>query len=107
MEPTAGRLGRDPGPALPDRAARWSPRTSRSWPRYVDEKMRPPPTSPDGRFLQMAVLAALNIADEYFRVRRRAAQPAPVAQRARELERLLDAALGSDTRVSPPVSRGP
>jgi cell division protein ZapA (FtsZ GTPase activity inhibitor) len=53
--------------------------------------------SPSGDTLKLAVLAALNIADEYFRLlddeRRQSDQ---VATRAAELERVLDLALGLD-----------
>src|ERR671921_966056 len=63
---------------------------------YVDEKMRlAAKESPAGDTLKLAVLAALNIADEYFRViddERR--QNDQVAHRAAELERMLDLALG-------------
>jgi cell division protein ZapA len=63
---------------------------------YVDEKMRlAARESPAGDTLKLAVLAALNIADEYFRViddERR--QNDQVANRAAELERMLDLALG-------------
>ena len=65
---------------------------------YVNEKMRLAlKESPAGDTLKLAVLAALNIADEYFRVlddeRRQSDQ---VATRAAELERVLDLALGLD-----------
>jgi len=63
---------------------------------YVDEKMRLAlRESPAGDTLKLAVLAALNIADEYFRVldeERR--QNDQVATRAAALERVLDLALG-------------
>jgi cell division protein ZapA len=64
---------------------------------YVDEKMRlAVKECPSGDTLKVAVLAALNIADEYFRagdeVRER---HTGFARRARELERLLDLALAS------------
>lgn len=63
---------------------------------YVDEKMRlAARESPAGDTLKLAVLAALNIADEYFRAiddERR--QNDQVAHRAAELERMLDLALG-------------
>ena len=66
---------------------------------YVNEKMRLAlKESPAGDTLKLAVLAALNIADEYFRVlddERR--QNDQVATRAAELERVLDLALGFDT----------
>jgi cell division protein ZapA len=66
---------------------------------YVDEKIRlAARESPAGDTLKLAVLAALNIADEYFRIldedRRQNDQ---VAHRAAELERMLDLALGLDT----------
>ncbi len=64
---------------------------------YVDEKMRlAVKECPSGDTLKIAVLAALNIADEYFRagdeVRDR---QIGLAQRAKELERMLDLALAS------------
>jgi cell division protein ZapA len=66
---------------------------------YVDEKMRLAlKECPSGDTLKVAVLAALNIADEYFRscddVRDR---QMGFAHRARELERMLDLALASTT----------
>jgi len=62
---------------------------------YVDEKMRAAAeTAPTGDSLRLAVLSALNIADELFRCRdaneTRAGQ---FAERAEELERLLDRVL--------------
>jgi cell division protein ZapA len=62
---------------------------------YVDEKIRAAAeTTPTGDSLRLAVLAALNIADELFRCRdttkRRDGQ---LAERAGELERLLDRVL--------------
>jgi cell division protein ZapA len=64
---------------------------------YVDEKMKlAVKECPSGDTLKIAVLAALNIADEYFRaceeVRDR---QVGLAHRARELERILDLALAS------------
>ena len=63
---------------------------------YVDEKMRlAARESPAGDTLKLAVLAALNIADEYFRIlddERR--QNDQVANRAAALERMVDLALG-------------
>ena len=63
---------------------------------YVDEKMRlASRESPAGDTLKLAVLAALNIADEYFRLaddERR--QNDQVANRAAALERMMDLALG-------------
>jgi len=62
---------------------------------YVDEKMRAASESaPSGDSLRLAVLAALNIADECFRAREEdSAQRAGVTQRAQALERMLDLAL--------------
>ena len=51
--------------------------------------------SPAGDTLKLAVLAALNIADEYFRARDdEQRRQDDVAHRAEELERMLDLALG-------------
>ena len=57
---------------------------------YVDEKMRLASEANDDRdFLRVAVLAALNLADEVFRRRReREDRRAVLATRAGELERL-------------------
>ncbi len=63
---------------------------------YVDEKMRLAMREcPQGDSLKVAVLAALNIADEYFRARddMRLGHDS-LAHRAGELERMLDLALG-------------
>jgi len=74
---------------------------------YVDEKMRlAARESPAGDTLKLAVLAALNIADEYFRVlddERR--QNDQVANRAAALERMLDLALSLDDGQSRAVAR--
>ena len=63
---------------------------------FVNEKMRlAARESPAGDTLKLAVLAALNIADEYFRIlddERR--QNDQVANRAAALERMMDLALG-------------
>jgi cell division protein ZapA len=63
---------------------------------YVDEKIRlASKETPAGDTLKLAVLAALNIADEVFRGRedeRRGS--ASLTARAAELERMLDLALG-------------
>ncbi|HJR58472.1 MAG TPA: cell division protein ZapA [Vicinamibacterales bacterium] len=65
---------------------------------YVDQKMRAASRETTaGDTLKIAVLAALNIADECFRVQaderhRRDA----ITSRAEELERMLDLALGLD-----------
>src|SRR4030081_3580146 len=65
---------------------------------YVDEKMRAAADStPTGDALRLAVLAALNVADELFRCRDvNRARTGEIAERAGELERLLDGLLGSD-----------
>jgi len=68
---------------------------------YVDEKMRLASEANDTTdFLRVAVLAALNLADEVFRHRvEREDRSAVLATRAGELERLLDQALASDPRL--------
>jgi len=64
---------------------------------FVDEKMRAAAEStPSGDSVRLAVLAALNIADELFRCQdaqqeRRGA----IAERTEALERLVDAALAT------------
>jgi len=62
---------------------------------YVEQKMAlAAKESPAGDTLKIAVLAALNIADECFRAREEGTtQRTDVTARARELERLLDLAL--------------
>jgi len=62
---------------------------------YVDDKMRAAADStPTGDTLRLAVLAALNIADELFRCRDTTrARDGELAERAGELERLLDRVL--------------
>ena len=68
---------------------------------YVDEKMRLASEANDTTdFLRVAVLAALNLADEIFPHRaERADRTAVLANRAGELERLLDQVLASDPRL--------
>jgi cell division protein ZapA len=63
--------------------------------RYVDEKMHAAADStPTGDALRLAVLAALNIADELFRCRDATRdRDGVLAERAEELERLLDRVL--------------
>lgn len=65
---------------------------------YVDEKMRVASReTPGSDTLKVAVLAALNIADEYFRARdEQKHRHEQLASRAGELERMLDLALGVD-----------
>ena len=62
---------------------------------YVDVKMRAAADSaPAGDSLRLAVLAALNIADELFRCHdANRARDGQLAERAEELERLLDRVL--------------
>ena len=62
---------------------------------YVDEKMRAAADStPTGDSLRLAVLTALNVADELFRCREGSrARSGELAERAGELERLLDRVL--------------
>ena len=62
---------------------------------YVDEKIRTAAEStPTGDSLRLAVIAALNIADELFRCRDvTRARDGQLAERAGELERLLDRVL--------------
>jgi cell division protein ZapA len=62
---------------------------------YVDEKIRlASDSTPTGDSLRLAVLAALNIADELFHARDSArGLDGEVARRAGELERLLDRVL--------------
>ena len=59
---------------------------------YVDEKMRAAADqTPTGHSLRLAVLTALNVADELFRCREAArARTGELAERAGELERLVD-----------------
>ena len=62
---------------------------------YVDEKVRAAAeATPTGDSLRFAILAALNIADELFRCREVTRDRAgALAERAGELERLLDRVL--------------
>jgi cell division protein ZapA len=62
---------------------------------FVEEKMRAAgEATPAGDSLRLAVLAALNIADELFRCRDATnAGNGQLAERAGELERLLDSVL--------------
>jgi cell division protein ZapA len=62
---------------------------------YVDEKMKAAgDTTPNGEALRVAVLAALNIADELFRSRdQNRARDGELAERTEELEKLLDRVL--------------
>lgn len=62
---------------------------------YVDEKIKAAADStPTGDSLRLAVLAALNVADELFRVREATrARDSQIAERAGELERIVDRVL--------------
>src|SRR5262245_23098547 len=63
---------------------------------YVDQKMRAASDSaPASDMLGLAVLVALNIADEFFREREREAHPpsGELHERAVRLERIVDEAL--------------
>jgi cell division protein ZapA len=74
---------------------------------YVEAKMQlAARESPAGDTLKIAVLAALNIADECFRARLEgSAHRTDLTQRALELERMLDLALGpADGAAEPPVA---
>jgi cell division protein ZapA len=64
---------------------------------YVDEKIRAANEStPASDMLRLAVLAALNIADELFRCQQvQQASRGALAERTEALERLLDAALAT------------
>ncbi len=66
---------------------------------YLDQKMRlASRETPAGDTLKVAILAALNIADEYFRSRDESLRHHDrVAHRAGEVERMLDLALALDT----------
>jgi cell division protein ZapA len=59
---------------------------------YVDEKMRAAAEStPTGDSVRLAVLTALNLADELFRCKdMNRARDGQLAERAQELERLVD-----------------
>jgi cell division protein ZapA len=68
---------------------------------YVDEKMRIASDANNTTdSLRVAVLAALNLADEIFRHRaEREGRTMAIAARAGELERLLDAVLAGEPRL--------
>ncbi len=71
---------------------------------YVDQKMRAASdAAPASDMLGLAVLVALNIADEFFREREREIRPATgdLEERAVRLERIVDEALAQvSTRQS-------
>lgn len=68
---------------------------------YVDEKMRlAGEANRTNDSVQLAVLTALNLADEIFRYRKdREARAGEIADRTSELERLLDAVLEGQPRL--------
>ena len=68
---------------------------------YVERKMQlASQESPAGDTLKIAVLAALNIADEFFRARQDGTQQRTgLAERTLELERMLDLALGTPSSL--------
>jgi cell division protein ZapA len=74
---------------------------------FVEQKMALAQREcPQGDSLKIAVLAALNIADECFRARDDdAACRASVIHRARELEHMLDLALATDDNSDSPLAR--
>ena len=65
---------------------------------YVDEKMRlAAKETSAGDTLKLAVIAALNIADEFFRACDEVqSEQATITRRTAALERMLDLALGTD-----------
>ena len=71
--------------------------------RYVDGKMRAASRETvSGDTLKVAVLAALNIADECFRIRAEETQRRnAMTSRAEELERMLDLALADVFQTEP------
>lgn len=72
---------------------------------YVNEKVRAAAVAtPSSDSLRVAVVAALNIADEMFRAREAAdAGPADIARRLEQIERILDRALGLDRPSMAPL----
>ncbi|MCX6551748.1 MAG: cell division protein ZapA [Acidobacteria bacterium] len=84
------------GQRYPIRSA-LDPRYVQELANYVDEKMRAAAdASPAGDSLRLAVVVALNLADEAFRARGAdAGEQAAVTDRLTALERLIDEALAS------------
>ena len=77
---------------------------------YVDQKMRAASRETSaGDTLKIAILAALNIADECFRIRAdERDRRETITSRAEALERMLDLALGIDEgQVAPGEAAGP
>ena len=69
---------------------------------YVDQKMRAASAAaPTSDMLGLAVLVALNIADEYFRIRQQhSSSSGDLNERAMRLERLVDDVLAQVTAKS-------
>ena len=64
---------------------------------YVDERMRVAARDTTSDIVRIAVLAALNIADEYFRCRDSTSNESTrLRERAAHLERLVDGALAEE-----------
>jgi cell division protein ZapA len=81
------------GQRYPIRSA-LDPRYVQELANYVDEKMRAvAEQTPPGDSLRLAVLAALNIADEAFRSRGEDGRRTDVVERLARIERLIDQAL--------------
>jgi cell division protein ZapA len=74
---------------------------------YVDQKMRAASAAaPTSDMLGLAILVALNIADEYFRIRQQhSSSSGDLNERAMRLERLVDDVLAQVTAKS--VSAAP
>ena len=73
---------------------------------YVDAKMRAASRETAGDTLKVAVLAALNIADECFRAQAEDRERRDsITSRAQELERMLDLALGLQDAYDAPPQR--
>jgi len=68
---------------------------------YVDQKMRAASdAAPTSDMLGLAVLVALNLADEYFRARQlESADPGEFNARALQLERLVDQLLAPHSHI--------
>ena len=77
---------------------------------YVDEKMQTASERSAGDSVRIAVLTALNIADEYFRCRdARTSATGDIRKLALELERIVDNALteAAETTISDPPTAAP
>ena len=71
---------------------------------YVDKKVhQAEEKTPTSDWVRIAVLAALSIADEFFRAREsERAWPEEVAERAAQIERIIDEALARGSLPAPP-----